>query len=227
MTRAARVARRIFDVSVKRVFVMLRARTIDVLERRAGISTTGRLTPEQLGFSPEFRVRYEPSHWFALARILRRREVSATDVLVDFGSGMGRVVYQAAARYPFARVEGVELSADLAAIAHANIDRTRHRLRCADVRLTTGDVLHYEIPDDVTIVFFANPFKGPIFQSVVDRLVRSLERNPRRLRVIYLNPVEERMLLEADFRRVRRLPGLRPGRAWSRSNSTVMYERGR
>lgn len=218
-----RVARRIFDRTVKPLFVRLRAGGIAVLERHAGIRTSGRLTPAQLGFSPQYRVRYEPSQWFALARILPRREVAPTDVFVDFGSGMGRVVYQAA-RYPIARVEGVELSADLSAIAHDNIARTRHKLRCPDVRLTTSDVLDYEIPDDVTLAFFANPFKGPIFQSVVDRLVDSCERNPRRLRVIYLNPVEEQKLLEAGFRQVRHLRGWRPGRAWSRSNSTAMYE---
>ena len=219
-----RSARAIFDRTLKPAFVTLRALGIDALERRAGIRTTGRLTPEQLGFSPEHRVRYEPSHWFALARILPRREVEPTDVFVDFGSGMGRVVYQAAERYRLARVEGIELSAELSAIAHDNIERTRHKLRCQDVRLVTGDVLDYEIPDDVTIAFLANPFKGPIFQSVVDRLVASCARHPRRLRVIYLNPVEERRLLEAGFRPVRRLRGMRPGRAWSRSNSTVMYE---
>jgi len=221
------LARRIFARMVKPAFVTLRALGVDALERRAGIRTTGRLTPEQLGFSPEHRVRYEPSHWFALARILPRREVGPDDVFVDFGSGMGRVVYQAAERYPLARVEGVELSAELSAIAQDNIDRTRHKLRCRDIRLETGDVLDYEIPDDVTIAFLANPFKGPIFQSVVDRLVASCERHPRRLRVIYLNPVEEPRLLAAGFRRVRRLPGLRPGSEWSRSNSTVMYELGR
>jgi hypothetical protein len=218
--------RSLFNATVKPIYVAARSAGIGLLERRAHIKTTGHLTPEQLGFSPEHRVRYEPAQWFALARILPRREVSSADVLVDFGSGMGRVVYQAASRYRLARVEGVELSAELTAVAIDNIKRNRGRMRCEDIRLVTADALEYKIPDDITIAFFANPFTGPIFQSVVDRLVASVERHPRRLRVIYLNPVEEQMLLDAGFRVVRRLRGLRPGRQWARSNSTVMYQLG-
>jgi hypothetical protein len=69
----------------------------------------------------------------------------------------------------------------------------------------------YEIPDDLTIAYFYNPFRGAIFQSIVDRLVASVQRHPRRLRVIYLNPLEEKRLLKARFREVRRLRGVRPG----------------
>ncbi len=217
-------ARGLFDATLKPVFVTARGSAIALLERRAGISTRGRLAPEELGFSSEHRERYQPTPWFALARILPRAEVGPSDVFVDFGAGMGRILYQAAARYPLRRVEGVELSDRLAAVAADNIARTRDQLRCHDIRIVTTDVLHYAIPDDLTIAYFANPFQGPIFQSVVDGLVASARRRPRRLRVIYLNPVEQQMLLDAGFRRVRRLRGWRPGRDWARSNSTVMYE---
>jgi hypothetical protein len=216
--------RRVFSNTVKPIYVAVRRAGIRTLEHCAGISTQGYLTPQQLGFSPEHRVRYEPSHWMTLWRILQRDEVGREDVFVDFGSGMGRVLYQAAVRYPFRRIEGVELSADLTAIAAGNIERNRHKFLCQDVRLVTSDVLEYEIPDDLTVAYFHNPFQGPIFAAVVERLVVSVKRNPRRLRLVYLNPVEDRMLLDAGFRGTRRLRGLRPGSEWSRSNSTRMYE---
>jgi hypothetical protein len=121
-------------------------------------------------------------------------------------------------------VEGVELSSELTKIAENNIHRNHHRLRCQDVRLVSCDALEYEIPDDLTVAYFFNPFQGPIFASVIDRLRASVDRHPRRLRIIYLNPVEEQMLLDAGFRITRRLHGMRPGHVWSRSNSTRMYE---
>lgn len=209
---------------IKPVYVAVRGATIRALERRAGISTTGIITPEELGFSSQYRVRYQPSHWRTLYRMLPRDAVGADDVFVDFGCGMGRVMYQAAERYPFRRVEGVELSRELLAIADANIERNRPRLRCQDVRLVESDALEYEIPDDVTVAFFFNPFQGPIFEHVVDRLVKSVQAHPRPLRLIYLNPVEEPILLRAGFRKVRHLSGLRPGREWRRSNAACMYE---
>lgn len=44
--------------------------------------------------------------------------------------------------------------------------------------------------DFVTIAYFYNPFKVETFASVMDRLVTSVDRNPRRLRILYGNPVE-------------------------------------
>lgn len=52
---------------------------------------------------------------------------------------MGRIVYQATSRYPFGRVIGVELSVHLHEVAVDNIERNRHRLRCADVQLVRAE----------------------------------------------------------------------------------------
>jgi hypothetical protein len=219
-----RSVQRIPEAILKPPYLRARAAAIRTVQRRSGISTAGVISPEDLGFSSEYSMRYQPSHWFALRRILRRNEVDSGDVFVDFGAGMGQVVYQAAMSYRFGRVEGVELSSELTKIAENNIHRNRHRLRCQDVRLVSCDALEYEIPDDLTVAYFFNPFQGPIFASVIDRLRDSVDRHPRRLRIIYLNPVEEQMLLDAGFRITRRLHGMRPGHVWSRSNSTRMYE---
>jgi len=76
----------------------------------------------------------------------------------------------------------------------------------------------------VTVVFFDNPFVGEIFATVVDRLLASVDRAPRPVRIIYFNPAEhERLLATGRIRLVRRLSGLRPGREWARSNATYVY----
>jgi len=84
-------------------------------------------------------------------------------------------------------------------------------------------VLDYVVPDDVTVAYFANPFTGSIFAAVLDNLLSSLQRNPRTLRLIYLNPVEERMVIQRGGRPIRTVRGMRPSREWSRSNSIRMY----
>jgi hypothetical protein len=209
---------------LRRAHIATRTAVVGALERHAGIHTGGVIHLEQLGFAPDRGVRYVQSQWFTLHRILKRREVTRDDVFVDFGAGKGLVVYQAARRYRFRRVEGVELSPDLTTIAQANIDRTRDRLACRDVRLVTGDALALEVPDDMTVAYFYNPFGGEVFAGVLEHILASLRRNPRRLRVICLNPVEERQLLDAGFKPVRQRRGLRPGRAWSQQKTTRLYE---
>lgn len=194
-------------------------------ERRYDLRTSEEVGLDELGIAGRERQYYKPTGWFVLRRILPRREVSPEDVFIDYGSGMGRVVFQAAATYPFKRVIGLELSEDLNAIARDNVERNRDKLRCRDVEIVTADALQYEVPSDVTVAFFANPFTGELFGAVLDRLIEAVDRHPRPLRLIYHNPIEhERILATGRFRPVRTLRGMRPGREWSRSNSTRMYE---
>lgn len=218
------IFRRAFDLGPKPAYVVLRRLIIRTLERRAGIYTAGHVELKDLGLDSEDRSGHKPSHWFTLHRILPIAEVSDRDVFIDFGSGMGRIVYQAAARYPFARVIGVESSEVLHRVAQENLERTRARLRSAEVQLVCADAMDYQVPDDVTIAFFNNPFTGHIFASVIEQLIASLERNARRMRIIYFNPVEDRYLRQAGFQVVKRGRGLRPTREWSWSNSARVYE---
>lgn len=190
------------------------------------VTTSG--TPQQpvtiVADGATIRQGYLPAGWMSLRRILPPREVTDHDVFVDFGSGMGRVVLQAA-RYPFRKVIGVEISQALHSIAQENIDHNRQRLRCPDVELVHADALEYELPDDVSVAFLYNPFRGEIFATVIERLLQSVERNPRLLRIIYVNPVEERLLLGTGrIRHARTVSGWRPSKEWSRSNSIRMYE---
>lgn len=203
----------------------LRTRVVDGLhDRLRGTRTARWVELEDLGVAGPDRVRYVPSPWNALRRILPRREVSERDVFVDFGAGMGRMVI-AAARYPFRRVVGVELSAELAEVARRNIEGRRGQFVCPDVSVVTCDATDFEVPDDVTVAYFYNPFRGRIFEAVVENLIASVDRCPRVLRIIYLDPFEEETLLATGrVRLVRSTRGWRPGREWSRAHSVRLYE---
>jgi Histone methylation protein DOT1 len=162
----------------------VRTRVSDLLHDRR--TETAGTEYDPVHVHPE-RVRYEPSGWGFLARGLAGREVTRDDVFVDIGSGKGRVVCQAA-QYPFRRVLGVEVSERLNEIARQNVDRILPRLACKHVELITEDAARFDIPDDVTVVYLYYPFTGETFSSVVDKLIASLDRRPRRLTVIYACP---------------------------------------
>jgi len=208
---------------VKPAYVALRDRVGRVrYARGADLYTEGTIPLEAFSEARPERTHYKGSGWSILPRILPSSEVSSEDVFIDYGSGMGRVVYLAAARYAFARIIGLELSPELNRIARSNLDRNAPLLRCPQVELVTADVLDYEPPPDITVAFFANPFTGDTFDTAVNKLLRAAVR---RLRIIYFNPIEhERLMATGRLRVVRRLRGWRPGKDWSRSNATVMYE---
>ncbi len=100
-----------------------------------------------------------------------------------------------AARYPFARVVGLELAEPLHRIAESNVAHTRMRRRCNGIDLVCGDILEYRIPDDITVVFMNNPFRGSVFAAAVGELIATYDRRPRGIRLIYYNPVEHETLI--------------------------------
>jgi SAM-dependent methyltransferase len=178
-----------------------------VIDRRQGIETALRVSLHEIGLAAPGRIGYTPSPLLALRRALRERDVTPEDVLLDIGCGKGRVLVQAT-RYPFGRVIGVEIAPDLFETAKKNLSGVTNR-RCGSIELVCSDILDYEIPDDVTVVYMYNPFRGPIFQTAMARIVESLDRRPRRLTLIYRSPFEhDAILATGRFRVVSNKPGL-------------------
>jgi SAM-dependent methyltransferase len=171
-----------------------------VLYERGGVETSRPVSVEELGLG-ELSVAYFPSPWRGLKRIFKHIPISEDDVFVDFGSGKGRVVLEAARR-PFRRVVGIEVAPVLHAAAEANLAAARASLRCRDVQLLNADARDVPIPDDLTTAFFFNPFRGEVFETVARGLAESAKRSPRRIRIVYVNPQEEAALLAAGARRV-------------------------
>ena len=66
-------------------------------------------------------------------------------------------------------------------------------------------MLEYEIPDDLSVVYLYNPFTGLLFARFIERLLRSLERRPRPLRLVYNYPFEHNYVIDE-----RPLPADRP-----------------
>ena len=153
---------------------------------RLGVHTAGHVSLRDLDLHADDRVDDEPSGLLVLRRALRKLDMTESDVFVDFGSGKGRIVLQAA-MYPFRRVLGVEISPQLHRIAMQNVQRSRHRLRCDDVVLVNSAAEEFDIPDDLTVAYFFNPFHGEPFAQVIRALITSSDRNPRPLWIIYHN----------------------------------------
>lgn len=95
-----------------------------------------------------------------------------------------------AARLPFREVIGLDLSARMCAAAQENIDRASARLRCPTIRIVQRNAAEFDVPDEVCIIYFYNPFLGSILAAVLDRIEQSLRRRGRKITVIYFNDYE-------------------------------------
>jgi SAM-dependent methyltransferase len=162
---------------------------------------------------------HAPTPWRLLPHILQPGDVGQTDVFVDFGCGTGRVMLEAAARYPLRRLAGVEIAPELAAAARALLSHNERYLRGRPWEVVTADVLDYEIPDDLTVAYLFDPFTGSVFDGVISRLEASVDRRPRRVRIVYVVPNELERLT-----RTGRVRTVRHGTAgWLRSGGRYEY----
>jgi SAM-dependent methyltransferase len=153
------------------------------------------------------RLGYVASAWRTLPRALHHVGVTSDDVFIDFGCGKGRVVHQAAKR-PFRKVIGVEISPALAEVAREALEAKKGRHRCKDVEIVVADAREYAIPEDLSIVYFFHPFFGETLDVVLGNLIASIDRNPRRVSIIYSYPLAgDQVLATKRFRLVKHLRG--------------------
>jgi SAM-dependent methyltransferase len=183
-----------------------------VAKRALGVGdldTEGVVFLEEFGLAAAGRVQYQPSGYSWLWRGLRGMKIGPGDVFLDYGCGKGRVVVQAAARYRFRKVIGVEISEQLMRIARENVERARPRLRAREVELVVADAETWPLPDEVTHVYIYRSFKGELFETVMGRVTESLRRNPRRLTLIYAYPEQDDVVIGTGcFRRIRASRGV-------------------
>lgn len=101
---------------------------------------------------------------------------------VDLGSGKGRALFMAA-KFPFARITGVEFAEELHATSEDNI----RRFGDARIDNALGDAEQFVYPDGDLVVFMNNPFDRPLVERIVAKLEQTVRENPRVLRVVYIN----------------------------------------
>jgi hypothetical protein len=146
----------------------------------------------------------DPDRWHSnsggpdLEKVLDNLSISPSDAAIDFGCGKGGALLTMT-RYPFHRVDGVELASNLAEIGRTNIRKLRipnSTIYCCDAALFTELNIY-------TYFYMYNPFAEVVVRRVLDNVTTSLRRRPRKITLIYKNPTCEHAVLDAGFRKVR------------------------
>jgi ubiquinone/menaquinone biosynthesis C-methylase UbiE len=110
----------------------------------------------------------------ALARLLDRLALGKRDVLYDLGSGIGKVVVQAAMSVQARRIVGVELVASRHAIAERVLARARERelLSTRRVDLLCADFMRVDVSDATVVYTCSTAFSDAFMRAVARRLAR-------------------------------------------------------
>ncbi|HTR54210.1 MAG TPA: class I SAM-dependent methyltransferase [Kofleriaceae bacterium] len=175
---------------------------------RYGTDTNAGLTPAEAGI-PSHRRRgatmYLPTLDVDLAAMLDALPWPASlrerATFVDLGSGKGRVVFLAA-MLRFRQVRGVELSPILHEVAqrnHALVERSRDLQ--SPITLVLADAAAADIPAGPFILYLYHPFREPIAEAIMARVLASLAEAPRPAAILYGHPTLQAPLDPDVFRR--------------------------
>lgn len=161
-----------------------------------GVSTNGIVQLPELGIDASAGNEYGPTSYSALYTILSRCSVRpGEDVFLDVGCGKGRALI-VAGYYPFRRIIGIDLSTELDSVAQENLHRLRKKLRCTNISTFICDATLYDVPHDITIIYFNYSFDGDIFIRFLSKVRQSLVQCPRRLRLICNIPIIRKTSIE-------------------------------
>jgi SAM-dependent methyltransferase len=147
-----------------------------------------------LGLDDRRSAQYVDSGGADLDAVFRTFEISPKDALLDVGCGKGGTLITLS-RYPFAHVDGLDISPHLVHIARRNLSR----LRITKARVFCSCAEDFTDLDEYTYLYMYHPFLEPVMKHVLENVCASFRRRPRRLTFVYKNPVCDTLVLAAGF----------------------------
>jgi SAM-dependent methyltransferase len=157
----------------------------------------------------QFHSAYQPTEPAAFHEMLNTLQQSPTPdhtvinfrdfTFIDLGSGKGRTILMAS-DYPFRRIIGVELLPSLHQIAVQNLSQYKSDTqKCFALESICTDATAFRFPNDPLVIYLFNPFPETGMRQVFANLKQSLGKYPRRVYVLYHNPLLEHVLTESGF----------------------------
>lgn len=145
---------------------------------------------------------YQGASYFLLEDVFSRlRTLHTSQSFIDMGCGKGRALV-VAAYYGFTQITGVDFAADLGEEAARNCNKLLRRFPGIHCRIICADAALYQFEDNMDTIYFFNPFNHIVMRQVLANILRSLEKRPRVLFVVYLNPQHKNLFLQAGFTEV-------------------------
>lgn len=123
-------------------------------------------------------------------------------VFIDLGSGKGRVML-VASEFPFKECLGVEYAPDLHEVAVRNIAAfSSDKQRCKVIKSYCHDAATFPLPETPLVLFFAHPFGDAVLDKFLQSVQRSLREKPRKVYVIYYDPICIDQFVNAGFSKI-------------------------
>ena len=148
------------------------------------------------------RYAYYPSsvYTFPLLRRYIRRHMNGGKghSVLDIGCGKG-LTLSFFSSLDFEQVSGIEYNGKLCRTAKRNLRKVSRT-----AKVYQADAVDFNMYENYDTFYLYNPFDETILEKCTDRIMSSLEQRPRKLTVIYCNPVYRDTLEKKGFKEVAR-----------------------
>jgi len=145
------------------------------------------------------RYEYYPSSVFSFPFLRRYIRTHLQDgkghAVLDIGCGKG-LVLQFFSGMCFDRVAGIEYDRKLCDLARKNLKNAPKKIEIYHM-----DAAEFSLYGNYDTFYLYNPFDAAILDKCIDRILLSLELQPRKLTVFYCNPVCGDLLKAKGFRK--------------------------
>jgi predicted RNA methylase len=164
--------------------------------RARGLDLSG-VDVYELGLSEDIAAGHRDSGGPELSAILRSLPITSSDKVLDIGCGKGGAMLTLA-KVNFARVDGIELSRELAEIATGNL----RKARLPNCSVFNCDARFFNELDEYTYIYMYHPFPATVMGPVLENIALSAVRRPRRVTLIYKNPLLDELVRLNGFQKL-------------------------
>lgn len=176
-------------------------------EKKYGIDTTGadELSDlDDMGIDITHATIYMPVSYELLEEVftqLNQLPGKPINHFLDIGCGKGRALCVAAHK-GFTNISGIEFSKKLCESAKLNCLITQQTVPALEFDVINNDAFYYDIPADVDCIFMFNPFDEIIMSGVAANVNKSLTQNPRKMYIVYVNPLHKTLFTGSGFKEI-------------------------
>jgi SAM-dependent methyltransferase len=170
-------------------------------EKKYGIRTTGYDNLNHLakkGIDLDHATIYMPAGYYMLEKLMDEiMKQPHNKHFLDIGCGKGRAL-AVAAHFGFTHISGIDFSKEFC----TDTETLLRQLPMKGIKTSVQhcDAFYYKIPNDIEVIFLFNPFDEVLMSGVVENILTSIDKKPRNLYVIYMNPQHKELFTEAGFK---------------------------
>lgn len=135
---------------------------------------------------------YEVTYYEDLVTLFNQVSMEPEDTLVDYGCGLGRVLFYCNSRH-YCRTVGIENNSGIfhRLLANAKCYQSKFLDQEERMQFLNMEAETYQVNEQDNYFYFFNPFSAETFRKVLRNIIESVRKHPRDIELLVYYPTFE------------------------------------